>query len=282
MEFVNNKEHEAIGANPSLSGGGGVHKNGSGVAYISSSAATNRPDGSTALAVNNTDKGRLWLDDTTTPPVLKRWDGSAWVQASAVVPKDGSVQAVDQAGTGLVPLIGANASDKPELPDGAVATTQTAGDNSTKVATTAYANQAGSINLSQNSTTATIAGTSSNAHTSPFVITDGDEVVTVTITGLTIGNVVEVKGRLVGTTDNGSAVQGALFVDSVSSSLDVAANDSDNVVAGNSSILLLAYFTATAASHTFRMRISSESGTYTANNAYGGTATSWISAMEIK
>jgi hypothetical protein len=138
MEFVNNKEHEAIASDPSASGGGGVHKNGSGVAYISSSAATNRPDGSTALAANDIDKGRLWLDDTTTPPALKRWSGSAWVSAGTVVLKDDSFQAVDQAGTGLVPLIGANASDKPELPDGAVATTQAVDDNSTKVATTEY------------------------------------------------------------------------------------------------------------------------------------------------
>jgi hypothetical protein len=138
IEFVNNKEHEAIASDPSASGGGGVHKNGSGVAYISSSAATNRPDGSTSLAANDIDKGRLWLDDTTTPPALKRWSGSAWVSAGTVVLKDDSFQAVDQAGTGLVPLIGANASDKPELPDGAVATTQAVDDNSTKVATTEY------------------------------------------------------------------------------------------------------------------------------------------------
>jgi hypothetical protein len=38
----------------------------------------NRPNTATALANNALDRGRLWLDDNFDPPILKRWDGSAW------------------------------------------------------------------------------------------------------------------------------------------------------------------------------------------------------------
>ncbi|MHA2065466.1 MAG: hypothetical protein ACXABY_13920 [Candidatus Thorarchaeota archaeon] len=57
---------------------GGEHSSGAAVAYEGTSTPTNRPDGSTALADNAIDRGRLWLDDNSDPPVLKRWDGSAF------------------------------------------------------------------------------------------------------------------------------------------------------------------------------------------------------------
>lgn len=57
---------------------GGEHSSGSAVAYEGTSTPANRPDGATALADNAIDRGRLWLDDNSDPPVLKRWDGSAW------------------------------------------------------------------------------------------------------------------------------------------------------------------------------------------------------------
>lgn len=57
---------------------GSEHSNGSAVAYQGSSTPTNRPNGTTGLGDNSIDKGRLWLDDNTDPPTLKRWDGSAF------------------------------------------------------------------------------------------------------------------------------------------------------------------------------------------------------------
>ena len=55
---------------------GSEHSNGSGVAYEGTDTPANRPDGTTALADNAIDRGRLWLDGC-----LKRWNGSAWAGA---------------------------------------------------------------------------------------------------------------------------------------------------------------------------------------------------------
>ena len=107
------KEHEDFGT----SSAGGEHLNGAAVVYMGAASPTNRPDAATALASNNIDKGRLWLDDTTTPPVLKRWNGSAWAQVS-VLANNQYLTAVDATGTGTVNLIKANASDVAILPDG--------------------------------------------------------------------------------------------------------------------------------------------------------------------
>ena len=57
---------------------GSEHSGGSAVAYEGTATPTNRPDGSTALANNAIDRGRLWLDDNFDPPLLKRWTGSAF------------------------------------------------------------------------------------------------------------------------------------------------------------------------------------------------------------
>ena len=120
LEFVNNKEHESIGANPSLAAGGGVHKNGSGVAYYTSTAPTNRPDSATALGANDVDRGRIWFDTTYTPPVMKKWNGSAWVLAGNKLLNPEWLTSVNNAGDNTVSVIRANTSDLPELADGAV------------------------------------------------------------------------------------------------------------------------------------------------------------------
>ncbi len=64
---------------------GSEHSLGAAVLYMGTSAPTNRPDGATALASNNIDKGRLWLDTNYTPPALKYWSGSAWVTMGILV-----------------------------------------------------------------------------------------------------------------------------------------------------------------------------------------------------
>lgn len=55
----------------------GKHSSGSARVYRQAAAPTNRPDGSTALANNDYDKGRLWFDsdDNYTPYV---WQGTAF------------------------------------------------------------------------------------------------------------------------------------------------------------------------------------------------------------
>lgn len=57
--------------------GGGEHKAGSAFAYTGHTAPTLRPDGVTALTA--ADKGRLWCDETVSPPVMYQYSGVAWV-----------------------------------------------------------------------------------------------------------------------------------------------------------------------------------------------------------
>lgn len=56
---------------------GSEHSAGSAVCYEDTSTPTTRPGGAT-LGANAIDQGRLWLDDNFDPPILKRWDGSAF------------------------------------------------------------------------------------------------------------------------------------------------------------------------------------------------------------
>ncbi len=63
---------------------GSEHSLGSAVLYLGTSAPTNRPDGATALAVNNIDKSRLWLDTNYSPPMIKKWSGTAWVPVTTI------------------------------------------------------------------------------------------------------------------------------------------------------------------------------------------------------
>lgn len=65
---------------------GGEHSNGSAVVYVGSDTPTNRPDGSTALADNDIDDGRLWIDDTASPGTLKRWKDDGFEDVIATVP----------------------------------------------------------------------------------------------------------------------------------------------------------------------------------------------------
>jgi len=70
-----NKEHVTY----ATSSAGGEHLNGSAVANEGTTTPTKTVSGgSTALSDIARDRGRLWLDDNYDPPVLKRWDGSAW------------------------------------------------------------------------------------------------------------------------------------------------------------------------------------------------------------
>jgi len=57
---------------------GGEHTLGSAVCYMGTSTPATRPDGATALDDNDIDNARLWLDTNFDPPVLKRWNASAW------------------------------------------------------------------------------------------------------------------------------------------------------------------------------------------------------------
>jgi len=143
MEFINNKEHEVLVNPMSTSAGGGVHKNGSSVAYFTSTAPTLRPDGLTALADNDVDKGRVWFDSTFDPPAMMKWNGSSWVQAGNKVLNGTYYTSVNEADDGTVDLIkaGRNEADDADvmvISDGARTDTNSAPDEDTGVANKKY------------------------------------------------------------------------------------------------------------------------------------------------
>lgn len=74
VELRINREHVTLAS----SSAGGWHLNGSAVCYEGTTEEPNLPDDSAALSNIARDRGRLWLDDNFDPPVLKRWDGSAF------------------------------------------------------------------------------------------------------------------------------------------------------------------------------------------------------------
>jgi hypothetical protein len=78
------KEHVALAA----SSVGGEHKAGSAKVYASTSAPTQRPDGSTVFTAD--DKGRLWVNETDDKDILSYYDGSSWSEV-VTPPKEDSV-----------------------------------------------------------------------------------------------------------------------------------------------------------------------------------------------
>ena len=64
------KEHNWAAATVAVDGSGGEHKKGSAITWVQATAPTTRPDGATDL--NSDDVGRLWLDASTTPSILKQ------------------------------------------------------------------------------------------------------------------------------------------------------------------------------------------------------------------
>ena len=104
------------------------------------------------------------LSDVTAPTPtsgdLLKWNGTAWVNAAGyallasptftgtvTIPSGASI-------SGFAPLASPTFSGTPTLPTGTIATTQTAADNSTKVATTAFVR--GEVTALVNSATATL------------------------------------------------------------------------------------------------------------------------------
>lgn len=77
-------EHEELGDGNS----GCQHRLGSAVVNEGTTTPTKTVDitaGAVALADIARDRGRLWIDDNFDPPVIKRWDGTAWEVLGRVI-----------------------------------------------------------------------------------------------------------------------------------------------------------------------------------------------------
>ena len=170
-----------------------------------------------------------------------------------------------------------------KIKDGAVFSTSAAPTVDAAVANKKYVDD-GRFPTKKVVTTSTAADSTAttNALSSAFVITEGKEAITVAITGLTIGDVIEVESFAVLSNDAGNPPQVAIFVDAVSGSLAVGANDTDQTLKGTCSVPLKAWFVATGSSHTFRLRFVGSGSTTRLNDAFGNTNISWISATQYK
>ncbi len=139
---------------PTTTNIGAYHQPGSAVLLTGTTRPTTRLDAS-AFDVN--DNGRLFYDsDTENLEVLTAFGGPTWisygslsaantwaaVQTFSEVPvftkAQTTIEARNTADDGNVTMMTVDGSDNPTLPDGVLATTQSASDNSTKVATTEY------------------------------------------------------------------------------------------------------------------------------------------------
>lgn len=125
--------------------------------YWQAAAPTKKPDGTTVL--DSDDLGRLWVDSDDNILYILTATTPTWTQSSSVLTANNTwavaqtwtlgivannvwVQSTDNAGTGTVDLIKADASDVVHLADDTVTNTQSASDNSTQIATTAYVDTA--------------------------------------------------------------------------------------------------------------------------------------------
>lgn len=154
------------------------------------------------------------------------------------------------------------------------ATTQTAGDNSTKVATTAYADRVGVQQVVSTITGAVATGTTTipNDNTIPQN-TEGDQYMSLAITPKSATSKLEITVTFMGSTNNAAAVvfNVVLFQDTTANALAVAASTS--IGANNPQAISFKYTmtSGTTSSTTFKVRAGSNSaGTTTFNGTSGG------------
>jgi hypothetical protein len=106
--------------------------------------------------------------------------------------------------------------------------------------------------------------------TTAFTSSDGVEVLTKEITGLTVGSRIKIEVSSPVAVSDAATAYGAIFVDSVATAISTFGNDSDSTAGGNTSLSFFGFYTATATSHTFKFRVVGASGTTTVNNCFGG------------
>lgn len=128
-----------------------------------------------------------------------------------------------------------------------------------------------------------------NAHTMPLdntipQNTEGSPVLNVTIS-CAVGDIIEVDAYIVGSANAGLTAIVAIFVDSVADA--ISASSTTIVSAGQSEILICkATYTATATSHTFKVRADSNTGSFIINTSnstatLGGSCVSRVTAKVV-
>lgn len=262
---------------------------------------TTRPGGVTDL--DSDDLGRLWIDsdDDILYGLVAIGTPDTWLQISAspaasntfavaqswtlgTIKNTEWLRSTDNAGTGTVNLMMVDAADQAFIADETWTVTNAAPVDDKALANKKYVDDnalAAKKVVTTTTTTKTTVETNDPA-SSPFVQSEGVEIVTVTISSLTVGDIIEVEGFVVISSSSAQTVQSALFADAIAASIAVGGNDSDDSgINGHCSIGIKGWFTATGASHTFKMRAIGKGGTTTVNNAFGGEATSWITATRM-
>lgn len=182
----------------------------------------------------------------------------------------------------------------------ATATTQSAGDNSTKVATTAYADAAAAavaytppsgsiVQVAYAKIGSVVTGTNTIPMDDSIPQqSEGVEVVTVSITPTDVLNTLVVEGVVQAAHDSNSDITAALFQDATADALAAA----HHYIGGGSKVggIQVAFdmVAGTTSSTTFKLRAGANgSGNLTINGAasgryYGGVGYSWIKVTELK
>ena len=264
--------------------------------YFQSATPTFKPDGTTAL--DSDDLGRLWVDSDdlvmyvfsaitpTWTPFPSTAGSNTWAVAPTwtlgVVANNVWLAATDVAGTGTVNLMKVDASDQPFISDEVWTVTNAAPVDDKALANKKYVDD--NAGFTKVVTTSTVLDSTAltNATTSPFVLADGKEAMTVTIASLTVGDIIEVEAFAVLGNSTADNPQIAIFESATSASLAVASADSDTTSNGEQHANIKGWFTASGASHTFTLRFAGAAGTTTLNGAFGDTNISWISATQLK
>lgn len=177
------------------------------------------------------------------------------------------------------------------LHNGVTATTQSAADNSTKVATTAYADAVKGTLVqevrSTYSTFSTITATIPFDDTIPQN-TEGTELMTATITPTNASNILEIDFILPLAWNASASVYGisALFQDSTANALTAAYQ---HIYYGNALTLRYSMTAGTTSATTFKIRLGAHSGSYpiyvngsSTGRKFGGVAAAMLTIREVK
>lgn len=172
----------------------------------------------------------------------------------------------------------------PTLPTGTIASTQTALDSTTKIATTAFVTTANQV-LQQvrTETSAMATGTTAIPYDDTIPqITEGNEYMTLAITPKSATSKLVIQAHVTGSLSTGGFAVIALFQDSTANALAASVANGQPVNNQPTPIGLVHTMTSgTTSATTFRIRVGPSTGTYTFNGSAGTRTFGGVAASSI-
>lgn len=193
-------------------------------------------------------------------------------QATKVAQAYGGTNQDSSASTGIAQVSSGTWSFATSLPNGTTATTQTAADNSTKVATTAYVDTAGTVLQQVRTQTGAVASGSTAIPVDDTIpqSTEGDQYMTLAITPKSATSKLVIQVVFNGAVSTGGSIILALFQDSTANALAVGTSVQEPVNSAPMQAVLTHTMTSgTTSATTFKVRAAPGAGTLTFNGASG-------------